>query len=572
MQWWYPLIICVAAFGLYAPTLTHRFVWDDPHWLERKIRFYSGLLDPWFEPGRLYAYQVYRPLSQTTYLLDQRLWWRNPLGFHLTSVVLHAVTSTLVYGLARTLGIGRPAALVGGLLFAVHPVQVESVAWVTSRVDILATAFAILAVWAFVGTSRDPGWKRVAAVGLCSFAAAASKETGCWVPLLVLAARYGLAFPGGRPPVRGIVASALGVVAYLLLRPSDAATGIDLTSFDAAAALRMVYSLGYHVERLVFPYGFQPYVPEVPVGAGMLVMAALGAAAMATLALLGGGVGSRMRFAAMWLFLALTSAVLVVLAGLSVTPVAEHRLYLAVVALALLVADALARWPGILRSRLGIIGVSLVLAGCASITVQRSLYWKDDITLWSAVIARGASDGTPYLNLGLALDQSRRRAEAEDAYRKALQMPARPATRQRAYIGLGYVVMEDTRLDEAVALFTSANAIVPDAVAYCGLGTVARYRAIAAARAGDTALAAREHAQGLEAADAALGLDPLNYHAHYLRAGLLLDEKSYTTALEHLRRVVELAGDTDVGKDAAAGIRDVYTLQAAQGTGSSVPP
>src|SRR6266404_3771115 len=172
-------VVFLAGFAVYANTLGHRFVWDDLIVLDSRVRFYRSPLDAFIEPADLRGFPgVFRPLTFSSFWLDQRLWWRTAFGFHLTSVLLHALNGVLVFGLARVLGCAALAAAGGALLFAVHPVHTEAVAWVSGRVDVLATTFALLAVVIALRQRSRGGVAAAITVGLCAFAAAASKEIG----------------------------------------------------------------------------------------------------------------------------------------------------------------------------------------------------------------------------------------------------------------------------------------------------------------------------------------------------------------------------------------------------------
>ena len=87
-------LVVAAALVAHAITLGHAFVWDDFILLDQKVRFYRGPLDVWLEPTELPGFRVYRPLTFGSYWLDQLVWTRNPLGFHLTSLGLHGFHMT----------------------------------------------------------------------------------------------------------------------------------------------------------------------------------------------------------------------------------------------------------------------------------------------------------------------------------------------------------------------------------------------------------------------------------------------------------------------------------------------
>ncbi len=551
----------VFLFGIlvYANTLGHGFVWDDTIWLEQKIRFYRGPLDAFFEPTFMPMRQVYRPLSQLSYWLDQGLWWRNAFGFHLTSVLLHATNGVLLLTVARALGLSVMPALAGALLFLVHPIQPQSVAWITNRVDVLATLFVLVATLAAL---RPASPAMLAIVALASFGAAASKETGCVVPLLVLATAL-LDVPprAARRPFLAAAASATGIVPYFFLRPAEAGSGIPWDSLGSDAIGRLVGSLGYQVERLLFPVGFWPYLGHVPTDAITITLAIVGTLAAITGIVLADGTGGRRRFAVTWIVAAAALPVVVVLADFSSTPVAEHRLYLATVGLALLAASAWHAWSRNARIETIAVGVALLLI--TAVTVDRNRYWRDDLTLWTAVTERDATQPLPFLNLGLALADAGRPAEAETAYRRALALQPNDVTRQRLSINLGLIVVAQGKLDEAEALFTTANGIGGHAIAYRGLALVARKRGQAALRADDAASAATELTRALAAVERALAINPRYHQAHATRAGILYDAGRYRDAVAAYREAASLAGDTPGGRQAAAAAQELTAWLAA---------
>ncbi|HMB51965.1 MAG TPA: hypothetical protein VKU40_01525, partial [Thermoanaerobaculia bacterium] len=120
----------LAAAAVYAATLGHGFVYDDV-WKIQQVAPAAGSFD-------LSLLLRPRGLTHLVHQLDAALWGDRPFGFHLTNLLLHAVASALAALAARSLGAGRRAALLAGLLFALHPVHVEAVAQFTNRKDLLA--------------------------------------------------------------------------------------------------------------------------------------------------------------------------------------------------------------------------------------------------------------------------------------------------------------------------------------------------------------------------------------------------------------------------------------------------
>ncbi len=594
----------LAGFAVYANTLGHGFVWDDLIVLDSRVRFYRSALDAFIEPANLRGFPgVFRPLTFASFWLDQRLWWRNALGFHLTSVLLHALNGALVYRLARLLGCGAFAALGGALLFAVHPIHTEAVAWVTGRVDVLATTCTLLAVTIALRSRTGATSTRAVpppaaalpatialrlaaahvatiAVALCAFAAAASKEPGVVTPLLIAAAgtvprrserddtttaadettTAATEPPGSslkdaldRVPWRHVAAAAAGVGAYLVLRQVNrAADAAHLEPPTLASIGTFVRAFGFYVERLLVPVHLSAYVPVVPDGAVPWSFAALGAIA-AALALR----APRLRVAVFWILVTLAPSMLIILAHISVTMVAERYLYLPSVGLALLAAFALTTVAVRDRPRLAAATVLAAIALGAGAIVQRNRVWHDEVTLWSEVTRRTPGYALPNMNLGLALADAGRLDEAEVAYRAAVDAEGSVTTKRDTLVNLGHLQLRRDRLDDALGFFERATAIASSASAEYGVGAVYRARGRAALARGDAQSAVADFARAAAALSAALRIDPRHYKSEYLLGTVLYQSGDLTAALEHFRRAVAIAPDTDVGREAAEAAREL---------------
>lgn len=140
------LLVAVVLLA-YLPALRAGFIWDDEDYVTRNpvIRTADGLERIWFEPSSL---PQYYPLVHTTYWIEYHLWELDPFGYHLVNIVLHALGCVLLFAVLRSLEI--PLAFLAAALFALHPVHVESVAWITERKNVLAGLFYFLALLAWL--------------------------------------------------------------------------------------------------------------------------------------------------------------------------------------------------------------------------------------------------------------------------------------------------------------------------------------------------------------------------------------------------------------------------------------
>ncbi len=132
---------------VYLPTLNNGFIWDDPaHVVQTPAQqSSSGLYDIWFKLG---ATPQYYPLTHTTFWVEHRLWELDPRGYHAVNLLLHAASVVLVWRLLVKLAV--PGAWVAAAIFAVHPVEVESVAWITERKNVLSCTLALGSLLAYL--------------------------------------------------------------------------------------------------------------------------------------------------------------------------------------------------------------------------------------------------------------------------------------------------------------------------------------------------------------------------------------------------------------------------------------
>lgn len=138
-------LIALLVFVAYLPALRGQFIWDDDFYITKNaaLRSVSGLIRIWFVPG---ATPQYYPLVHTTFWLDYHLWGSHPMAYHLENVMLHAIGAILLWQLLRRLQV--KGGWLGAALFALHPVCVESVAWITERKNTLSGVFFMLSMFA----------------------------------------------------------------------------------------------------------------------------------------------------------------------------------------------------------------------------------------------------------------------------------------------------------------------------------------------------------------------------------------------------------------------------------------
>ena len=158
------LALCLLVAVSYFPALSAGFVWDDAVLTgARPIQSLSGLWQIWFEPRSLLDYEGhYWPILYTTFWLEHKLWGFDPLGYHLVNLLLHSAVTLLLWRLLRRLAV--PGAWLAAMIFAVHPLHVESVVWVMGRKDMLAALFYLAAALAYLRFVENRRWQGYAAM------------------------------------------------------------------------------------------------------------------------------------------------------------------------------------------------------------------------------------------------------------------------------------------------------------------------------------------------------------------------------------------------------------------------
>ena len=147
LKWAGAAAIVLATFLCYWPALRGQFIWDDDRHVSenRNLLDLNGLRRIWFRWG---ATPQYYPMTHTSFWIEHQLWGRDSTGYHTTNVLLHAINALLLWRLLRVLGVR--GAWVAAAVFALHPVNVESVAWISERKNVLAMCFALLSMLAYL--------------------------------------------------------------------------------------------------------------------------------------------------------------------------------------------------------------------------------------------------------------------------------------------------------------------------------------------------------------------------------------------------------------------------------------
>jgi protein O-mannosyl-transferase len=187
-DWYVAVALAALAFAVFAPALDYGFVTlDDPYYVFQNPHVLSGLdIDSVQWAFTTFEQSNWHPLTWLSLQLDVTLWGTTARGFHATNVLLHAANVALVFLVLRVLTGAFWTSAAAALLFAVHPLRVESVAWVTERKDVLSVFFGLLALWAWAGYVAAPSVRRYFLVVVALALSLLAKPMLVTLPFLLL--------------------------------------------------------------------------------------------------------------------------------------------------------------------------------------------------------------------------------------------------------------------------------------------------------------------------------------------------------------------------------------------------
>jgi tetratricopeptide (TPR) repeat protein len=468
-------LILTVTLVAYFPALQGSLLWDDiGHVTAPALRSWSGLFRIWFEPG---ATQQYYPLLHSAFWIEHRLWGDATTGYHLINVLWHVISACLLVAILRRLAV--PGALLAAFVFALHPVCVESVAWIAEQKNTLSTVFYLIATLAWLRFEDDRHPARYAIATLCFVAALLTKSVTATLPaaLLVVAwwRRGRVSWPGDVLPLLPwlLLGVAAGIGTSWLETVQIGAKG---TAFNLSVVERGLLAgrvVWFYLGKLIWPAGLAFFYPRWDIDAGVLWQWLFPVATLAVLAI--AAWWSRRNRGPLAAALLFGGTLVPVLGFVNVYPfvfsyVADHFQYLASLSMIAFLSAATVhgittlRWPRWSGPTIAV-SVLLLLGG---LTWRQSGMYRDVFSLYETTLAKNPSSWTAQLNLGTALDEAGQTEESLPHLRRALELkPDFPETLN----SLGNVLNKLGRPGEARPLLEQAVRLQPRfAFAYNTLG------------------------------------------------------------------------------------------------------
>ena len=516
------ILVCVS----YYPSLAGGFVWDDFVFTDAPVvQAASGIWNIWFSPADIRYEGHYWPIVYTTFWLEHKLWGLDPLGYHIVNLVLHLVNSLLVWRLMGRLAI--PGAWLVAAVFAVHPVHVESVAWIIERKDVLSGLFYLTAFLTWMRFAETPTVKRYL-LALALFAAGMlSKSVVVTLPAALLVWHW---WRQGNIKPLDVARLAPFFLVGFAISLADLAFYTSRFSYDVAYSLPerpliAARALWFYAEKLVWPVDLAVIYPLWEIDAGDLrawLYVAAAALLAGTLWFCRDRIGRGPLAGALFFAVTLAPVLGFVDFGyMQFSLVADRFQYLASIGLIAVVLGCLTYGAGRLapmaQRGAGALA-AIAVAALGGLTWQQAGLYRDQITLFGHIVAHNPTARNAHHNLAVALLDAGRIEEGLVANRIArAQRPDAPGP----YATLGRAFMEQGRFDEAADALRRAIEVAPEHV-----GAMQMWAELARKR--------RRFAEAEARYREVLAIDKGHGLAHAGLGTVLFRQKRYAEALDHL--------------------------------------
>jgi protein O-mannosyl-transferase len=463
----YYIILALVSFAVYSNSLYNDFVFDDESVVQGDPTIMELSNIPKFFTGEMGFHKVigayYRPVVSSSFAIDYALWKFNPFGFHLTNVLMHMVNVLLFFALLRLMftdvhsKFKDYAILIGALVFAVHPIHTEVVAWVSGRTDGLACTFFFASFIFYLKYSRENKNSYFALTLVMYLLALFSKEMAITLPAVIIL--YDLIV--NKISIKeilkkkAVIYGSLVVVSilFVILRWSVLSTVTPRTTyfyfFDkdfATTFFTMLQTVPLYFRLSIAPYGmlyhYSGYLPYIssPFEIGALIAIAV----IAALGFVAYYFYRRMPYVTFAILLFFITLLPVMNIVPTMNFVADRFLYIPSMFFSIIICSVILKYYTEKNSNIILGAAVVVLAVYGYMTVTRNMDWKTNDTLFLS--AEGKPGTVTYVNLGNMLAKKGDYANAEVYYRKALALRDEIVI---ANVNVGKVFMIKNNFDSA---------------------------------------------------------------------------------------------------------------------------
>jgi Flp pilus assembly protein TadD len=469
----FPVLIALVTVAAYLPALRGEFIWDDEAYISdnksiTESRWFSKI---WTDYR---ATPQYYPLVFTSFWIEYRLWGAHTLGYHLVNLALHIASAILLGRLAHRLAI--PGAWIAAAIFAVHPVNVETVAWINERKNVLSGLFYFLSLTAYSRfgaldhdappVKRNWNWYGLSLVFFVC--ALLSKTVTASLPAVILVIIWWRRGRWTRTDLAAlapmfVLGASMGLVTAWVERHHVGVAPDDVGLSVVGRLLLAGRVPWFYLSKLLWPAGLTFTYPRWHIDAVQTWQFAFPLALVAVFALLWsqrGRVGRGPLAAALCFVGTLAPALGIFNVFMfRFTFVADHLQYLASVFLIVLFAAIAAQALRRLRPAVATTAIAAMLLALAGLTHAQAGLYQGTISLYTDTIKKNPAAWMTHGNLGSFLARAGRNAEALSHYHEALRIKP---DQERIYYNMGVAYRQLGRTADAEAAYARAVRIRPD--------------------------------------------------------------------------------------------------------------
>lgn len=469
---WIYLLLAIAVFSVYGQALQFDFVnYDDPDYVTANVHTRAGLT--WagvkWAFGSSFAGNWF-PLTWLSHMLDSQLFGLDSGWHHFVNILIHTFTTLLLFALLHRWTGSRMRSFLVAFLFALHPLHVESVAWVAERKDVLSGFFWVMTLWAYARYTARPHYFRYSVCLLAFLLGLMAKPMLVTLPLVLLLLDYW-------PLNRGFhileklpffaLSICVSVVTFLVHRQAGATASLELVPIATRVENALLSSCIY-VVKLFWPGGlavFYPYSQESLLVPGIVAGIALSGVTVLVLR-----AAPRRRFLAVgWLWYVVTLLPVIGIVQVGAQSRADRYTYIPMIGLTIClvwgIAEALRAWPAVQRA----LAVAACLI-CVVLTWRQVHYWRDGIALFQHAVEVTDDNYVARFNLASLFDAKGKPEEAIAELREVVRIRPAFAT---AHAELGQLLGQHGRAEESLRELQIAVRLSPDdADAHYRLGSV----------------------------------------------------------------------------------------------------
>jgi len=527
---WQVLAMVAAALWIYWPALYGDWLWDDIGLVttNTELRSLHGLGEIWLAAPTT----DYWPLSWTLFWIEWHLWGNEPLGYHLCSLALHISSGLLIWRLFDRLGLRW--GWFGGFLFVVHPLAVESVAWISEIKNTLSLPFFLLSLDAWLDAEEKRPLGHLKSV-LYYLAALLAKTSTVMLPaVLLLYCWWKRGRISRREVIRmipyGGIALVLGLITIYFQNHGHDEQPIALGG-GVARALTAGTALCFYLGKFILPLDLMPIYPSWNLARPSLLQLLTLPVLIALLFVLWvnrKGWGRHVIFGFGFFLLNLLPVLgLLKMRYMAVSWVADHLVYLPMIGLIGLVVAGLGQLQQRIPSFLYLYGagaISMVMVLLAWESRSYASQFSNEETLWTYTLRQDPQAWMPHKNLGTAFLQAGRMTEAMEQFKQAVQINPNDAG---TYMNWGAALMQADRAPEAIEQFEQVLKVDPeDADAHYNLGAAL--------------MQVERMPEAIEQLELTLKINPDSTNAHYSLGCALMHTGRMTDAIEQFEQVLKI--------------------------------